>query len=180
MASTQSLERKTKKVGEIGEIFKNSGVYLIDYRGLTVSEMEDLRNRIKSCNAEIKIIKNRLAIKYFEKEKKEYGREIFNGPTAVAYSDDNYVEVAKIICDFEKENDKIKIKSGFIEDNFVDKNQINYVAKLPNKDQLLSQFAFAIATPVKKMAMALSSPLRNMLILLINLKDKKEKEDNNG
>ena len=162
MPSTQSIERKRKKVNEIGEIFKNNGIYLFDYRGLSVPEMDELRNRIKKCNANMKIIKNRLAIKYFEKEKMEYGREIFSGPTAVAYSDDNYIEVAKIIVDFEKENKKIKIKSGFIEENFIDKSKIKYVAKLPSNNQLMSQLALSFIFPLKKMGMALSSPLRNM------------------
>ena len=130
------------------------------------------RNRIRTYN--------RLAIKYFELEKKEFGREVFNGPVAVAYSVENYVLVAKVIVDFEKESKKITIKSGFIEDNFVDKSKIKYIAKLPKKNQLIAQLAFSMVMPLKKMSMALSSPLRSVMTLLINLKDKKEKEANNG
>lgn len=180
MPSKLILKDKKKKVDEIGAIFGNSGVYLIDYRGLSVPEIEDLRKKIKSSDAELKIIKNRLAIKYFEKENKEFGRDIFSGPTAVAYSDEKFVEVAKIIVDFEKNSKKIKIKSGFIENKFVGIDEIKNVAMLPGKDQLMSQLVFSIAYPLKKMGMALSSPLKNMLVLMNNLKDKKEKEEKNN
>ena len=178
MTSQKILELKQKKVDEIGKIFANSGVYLFDYRGMTVPEMGDLRERVKRLGADsnVKVIKNRLTIKYFEKEKKEYGRELFNGPIAVAYADENFLEVAKVLVDFEKENNKVKIKAGFIEQTFADRKKVKAVAKLPGKDQLLAQLVFSMAMPVKKMGMALSAPLRNMLILMNNLKDKKEKE----
>ncbi len=180
MPSKQIMESNKQKVDEIADIFANSGVYLFDYRGLTVSEMSDLRERIKGLNANMRVIKNRLAIKYFEREKMDYGRDIFNGPLAVAYADENFVEVAKALVAFEKENDKVEIKAGFIEKTFADKDKVKYVAKLPGKEQLLAQLVGAISMPLKKMGIALSAPLTNMLILMNNLKDKKEKEENNN
>lgn len=180
MPSTQILENKKQQVEEIAAIFDNSGVYLFDYRGLTVSEMSDLRERIKGLNAHMKVIKNRLAIKYFEKKKMDYGRDIFNGPMAVAYATENFVEVAKTLVAFQKENNKVKIKAGFIEKTFADEDKVKYVAKLPGKEQLLAQLVGAISMPLKKMGLALSAPLTNMLILMNNLKDKKEKEENNN
>ena len=76
-----------------------------------------------------------------------------------------------------KENDKVEIKAGFVEQAFADKEKVKAVAKLPGRDQLMAQLVFSIALPLKKMGMALSAPLTNMLILLKNLKDKKEKEE---
>lgn len=179
MPSKEILQQKEKKVEEIGHVFVSNGVYLFDYRGLSVSEFESFRNRVKSIgnDTNVRVIKNRLAVKYFQKEKKSQGRELFNGPMAVAYGNDNFVEVAKILVDFEKENEKVEIKAGFIEQIFADKEKVKAVAKLPGKDQLMAQLVFSIAMPLKKMGMALSAPLRNMLILMNNLKDKKEKEE---
>lgn len=180
MTNTQGLERKKKEVENLRELFSNNGVYLFDYRGLNVAEFEDLRSRVKKIGANVKVIKNRVAIKYFEEKKEKYGRELFNGPTAVAYADKNFIEVAKIIVDFEKESKKIKIKPGFIEDTFVDINKVREVAKLPNKEQLMAQIAFSVAMPLKKFGMSLSAPLKHFIVLLNNLKDKKGKEENNG
>ena len=181
MPSEKVLNQNKKVVDEIGAIFGSSGVYFIDYRGLNVPEIQDLRSKIKKVDSSFKVIKNRLILKHFEKENKDFGRDLFNGPTAVAYSDEKIVEVAKVLSEYEKESKKIKIKFGFIEDKFVNENEIRNVAKLPGKDQLMSQLAFSIIHPLKKMGMALSSPLQNMLILMQNLKDKKEKEElNNG
>lgn len=180
MPSIHIMERKQKQVEEIAEIFDNSGVYLLDYRGLNVSQMNDLRERIKNLDANLRVIKNRLAIKYFEREKKEFGRELFSGPLAVAYTTEKFVEVAKALVDYEKENDKLEIKAGFIEKTFADKEKVKYVAKLPGKEQLMAQLVGAISMPLKKMGVALSAPLKNMLILMNNLKDKKEKEEKNN
>lgn len=180
MALSKSRELKEQKVNDLGEIFQCNGVYVFDYRGLTVPEMEDLRNKIKENQGQVKVFKNRLAIKYFEKEKKDFGREIFNGPLAVAYSDENFINVAKAIVEFEKDSKKIEIKYGFIEQSFADSEKIKSVAKLPSKEQLLTQLAFSISSPLRKFGTALTAPMRNMLILMNNLKEKKEKEDNNN
>jgi large subunit ribosomal protein L10 len=180
MTGTQSLKRNKMEVENLGELFSNNGVYLFDYRGLNVAEFEDLRSRVKKIGANVKVIKNRIAIKYFEEKKEKHGRELFNGPTAVAYADENFIEVAKILVDFEKESKKIKIKPGFIEDVFVDINKVREVAKLPSKEQLMAQIAFSVAMPLKKFGMSLSAPLKNFIVLLNNLKDKKGKEENNG
>ncbi len=181
MPSKKVLELNKKKVDEIGAIFGNSGVYFIDYRGLNVPEIQDLRGKIKKIDSGFKVIKNRFILKYFEKENKEFGRDLFFGPTAVAYSDEKIVEVAKILSDFEKKSKKIKIKFGFVDNKLLNEDEIRSVAKLPGKDQLMAQLAFSIIYPLKKMGVALTSPLKNMLILMQNLKDKKEKEEmNNG
>jgi len=177
--SKQIMETKKQQVDDLSSIFQSNGVFLFDYRGLTVSQMESLRNRIKESGGNVKVIKNRLAIKYFEKENKnEFGRDLFKGPMAAVFAGDNFVDVAKIMVDAEKEFEKVNLKAGFIEQIFADNDKIKAVSKLPNKEQLKAQLAFAMAMPIKKMGMALKAPLRDMLILMNNLKDKKEKEEN--
>jgi large subunit ribosomal protein L10 len=175
--SKENIDLKKQKVDELSSIFRSNGVYLLEYRGMTVAEMGTLRQRVKGFGANVRVFKNRLAIKYFEKEKKDFGRDIFNGPLAVAYATDNFIEVAKAIVDFEKENPKVKLRAGFIENTFVDKERIKAVAKLPGKEQLMAQLVLSIAMPLRKMGMALSAPLTTTLILMKNLKDKKEKEE---
>lgn len=175
MGSAQILEKKKKTVDGLADIFKCSGVYLFDYRGLKVSEMGNLRNRIKALGANVKVVKNRLAIKFFEKEKIDIGRDLFKGPIAVAYSNEKFVETAKVLVDFEKESKKIKIMSSFIERKLVSEKQVAEVAKLPGKEQLLAQLVYSIGMPLRRFGSALSAPLTHMLILLKNLQDKKEK-----
>jgi large subunit ribosomal protein L10 len=175
MASEHILEKKKKTVDGLADIFNCSGVYLFDYRGLKVSEMGKLRGRIKKLGANVKVVKNRLAIKFFEKEKMNIGRDLFNGPIAVAYSNDKFIETAKALVDFEKESKKIKIKSGFIEKQLVSSLQIIEAAKLPGKQQLLTQLVFSIGMPLRRFGSALSSPLTHMLVLLKNLQANKEK-----
>jgi large subunit ribosomal protein L10 len=175
MASAQMLEKKKKTVDGLADIFNCSGVYLFDYRGLKVSEMGKLRNLVKNLGANVKVIKNRLAIKFFEKEKMNIGRDLFHGPIAVAYSNEKFVETAKVLVEFEKESKKIKIISGFIEKKQVSGKQVSEVAKLPGKEQMLTQLVFSIGMPLRRFGSALSAPLTHMLVLLKNLQAKKEK-----
>ena len=176
MGSAKNLEKKKKAVDALADIFACSGVYLFDYRGLKVSEMGTLRSRIKALGANVKVVKNRLAIKYFEKEKQAVGRELFKGPLAMAYSDEKFVETAKVLVEFEKESKKIKIISGFIEKRLVSDRQVVEVAKLPGKEQLLAQLVYSIGMPLRRFGAALSSPMTHMLVLMKNLQDKKAKE----
>ncbi len=175
MASEHILEKKKKTVNGLADIFNCSGVYLFDYRGLKVSEMGKLRGQIKKLGANVKVVKNRLAIKFFEKEKINIGRDLFNGPIAVAYSNEKFIETAKVLVDFEKESKKIKIMSGFIEKKLVSSLQILEAAKLPGKEQMLAQLVFSIGLPLRRFGSALSSPLTHMLVLFKNLQAKKEK-----
>jgi large subunit ribosomal protein L10 len=175
MGSAHILEKKKKIVEGLADIFNCNGVYFFDYRGLKVAEMGVLREQIKELGANVKVLKNRLAIKFFEKEKIDIGRELFNGPIAVAYSNEKFVETAKVLVEFEKESKKIKIKSGFIEKKLINDKQIAAVAKLPGKEQLLTQLVFSIGMPLRRFGSALSAPLTHMLILLKNLQAKKEK-----
>ena len=175
MASANILEKKKETVDGLAEIFNCSGVYLFDYRGLKVSEMGKLRNRIKKLGANVKVIKNRLAIKFFEKEKMNIGRDLFHGPIAVAYSNEKFVETAKVLVEFEKESKKIKILSGFIEKKLVSNKQVSEVAMLPGKEQMLTQLVFSIGMPLRRFGSALSAPLTHMLVLFKNLQAKKEK-----
>jgi len=179
VASEKILERKKKEVELLSHIFSRNGVYLFDYRGLSVSKMEALRRKARSLDADVKVIKNRLAIKYFQKEKHlGYDRTLFCGPLAVAYADKTFIDVAKLMIDSEKDFEPLKLRGGFIEGVLVDKERIKQVAKLPPKEQLMVQFAMVMVTPLKKFGMSLAAPLTNMLILMKNLKDKKEKEEN--
>jgi large subunit ribosomal protein L10 len=175
MASEHILEKKKKTVDGLADIFNCSGVYLFDYRGLKVSEMGTLRGRVKKLGANVKVIKNRLAIKFFEKEKMNIGRDLFNGPIAVAYSNDKFIETAKALVEFEKESKKIKIMSGFIEKRLVSTQQIVEAAKLPGKEQMLTQLVFSIGMPLRRFGSALSAPLSHMLVLFKNLQAHKEK-----
>jgi len=174
MASAHILAKKREQVEKLGDIFACSGVYLFDYRGLKVKEFEGLRHKVKGLDGNIQVVKNRLAIKFFERENISIGREILQGTLAIAYSKNKMVELAKVLVDFEKENKKIKICSGLIEKRLVTGQEVVAVAKLPSKEQLLGQLVMSISMPLRKFGSALRAPLFNIAVLMQNLKDKKE------
>lgn len=176
MAKTETLARKAEQIEALGKILSSNGVYLFDYRGMTVKQMEALRVKIKAQTGDVEVIKNRLAIQYFKSVNLPYGRDLFNGTLAVAYSHDKYVDVARELVDHEKDAKNIKIRYGFLEQTFVGREKIDAVAKLPSREVLLGQFAGSMASPLKKWGRCMSSPLTSMLVLMKNLKDKKAQE----
>jgi large subunit ribosomal protein L10 len=177
VASKAILEKKQKKVEEFKEIIKKDGVYFFDYRGLTVPQFEELRNKIREHNGSCMVLKNSIVAKGFAEENIEIiDDNLLIGPNAIAYVDKEFVEVAKVLADFAKEKDAVEIKAGFVEGKYVDKQKLLEISRLPGRDQLVAQLVMTIAMPIKKFGMTLSSPIKNILILMNNLKDKKEKE----
>ena len=177
MASELILEKKKEKVKQFREIFKNDGIYFFDYRGLSVRQFEELRDKIKASDGKCQVIKNSIAARFFDEDKIEHEDQLLKGPNAVLYGNNNVVEIAKILVDFVKEKEQVEIKSGYLDQVLINKDKIIELSKLPGRDQLVSQLLMTIAMPLKKFGMTLSSPLKNILILMNNLKDKKEKEE---
>ena len=177
MASEAILEKKKIKIKEFKEIFKSNGIYLFDYRGLSVGQFEKLRHKVKVKNGNCRVIKNSIAARFFEEEKIQVDDQLLKGPIAILYGTDKVVEIAKVLVDFVKDMENVEIKSGFLDQEFINKDKIYELSKLPGRDQLVSQLLMTIAMPLKKFGMTLSSPLKNMLLLMNNLKGKKEKEE---
>lgn len=177
MVSEAILKKKKAKVKEFEEIFKSDGIYFFDYRGLSVGQFEELRGKVKDKDGKCRVIKNSIAARFFEDEKIQVDDQLLKGPNAIIYCSDKAVEIAKVLVDFVKDMENIEIKSGFLDQEFINKDKIYELSKLPGRDQLVSQLLMTIAMPLKKFGMTLASPLKNMLILMHNLKDKKEKEE---
>ncbi len=176
MVKERTIQKKQAIVDSLADIFSANGVFLFDYKGLTVKEFEKLRNQVKENGGNIKVIKNRLALKYFEQHnQKDVNRSVFKNTIAVVYSNEKYVEVAKILNDFAAENKKIQIKAGLIQSKLISDSEVIQVAKLPSRDQLLANFAGAFAAPLKKFGMTLAAPLINFGLLLKAYKEKKDK-----
>lgn len=177
MPSKAILEKKKARVKELKKIFQNDGIYFFDYRGLSVREFEDLRNKVREQEGNCKVIKNSIAARLFEEEKIEVDDALLEGPNAILYGSGKTVEIAKVLVDFTKDKEVVGIKSGFLNREFIEKEKIIELSKLPGREQLISQFLFTFAMPLKKFGMSLSAPMKNILILMNNLKDKKDKEE---
>ena len=157
MPSEKVLEAKKAQVAEIVETLKGAttGV-LVDYRGLTVEEDTKLRNDLRAAGVQYFVVKNtllRLAAKETGLDELD---EILHGPTALAISEDA-VAPAKILAEFAKSNDKMQIKSGFMDGKVLSLDEVNQLAKTPNKETLIAKIMGSLNSPISGLARLLST-----------------------
>ena len=162
MPSANVLEQKKQAVAELVEKLKSAqaGV-LVDYRGLTVEEDTDLRRKLREAGVEYKVVKNTLT-RFAANEVGLTGMDNeLNGPTALAISVDDPVAPAKVIADFEKENECLKIKAGFLDGAVISLDEINKLAKTPSRDTLIAQIMGSLNAPVSNLVRTLQALVDN-------------------
>lgn len=169
-----NLELKKQIVEEITSKLQNSkSVILVNYKGLTVAEVTELRNAFRKANVEYKVLKNTLVRKAFN----EMGITSFdadlNGPTAVAFGSDE-TGAAKIIAEASKKyGDKISAKSAFVDNSYVDAAGVKALAAMPSKEELIAKMLGSMQSPVTKFAGVLSATLRSVVLALNAIAEKK-------
>ena len=162
MPSAKVLNEKKQTVAQMVEKLQKAqaGVF-VDYRGLTVSEDTDLRNKLRAAGVEYKVIKNTLT----RFAAKEVGYDeldpILNGPTSLAISYEDPVAPAKVIAEFAKGNDKLEIKSGFLDGKVISIDEIKTLANTPSRDVLIAKLMGSLNSPVSSLARVLQAIVDN-------------------
>ncbi len=153
-------------------VFADSGVVIVThYSGLTVAEMTGLRTRLRAEGGHLKVIKNRLAKIALDGKGGEAARDLFAGPVAIAFSGDP-VTAAKVVAEFNKENEKLVLVGGVMDDVVLDANGVQSLAKLPSLDQLRGQLIGLVQAPATKVAGVVQAPAGQLARLLQAYADK--------
>ena len=130
---------------------------VVDYRGLTVAEVTDLRKQLRDAGIQMSVIKNKILDRAVEGTDYEDLKSTFVGPTAVAFSDEDPIAPAKILKKFADDHDALEIKGGFIEKSVKTLDEINEYATMPSREDLLSMLASALQDPMRKIARAVKA-----------------------
>ena len=142
MASEKILNQKKEEVSALAAKMKEAKLVLLtDYRGINVEDVTNLRTELRNAKAEYKVIKNNITRRALAECGIEGLEEQLTGPTAVIMSNEDYLEPAKAIYKFSKDNDFYKIKGGVIEGKVMTAEEIITLAKLPSRETLLSMLA---------------------------------------
>ena len=151
--------QKQESIESLKSVFTDAGAVVVThYMGLTVAEMTDLRLRLRKEGAAIKVVKNTLALKALDGKLGDKGDKLFTGPVAIAYGPDA-VSAAKIAVQFAKENDKLKVVGGVLDQtNVLDENAVRALATLPSLDELRGKLIGLIQAPATKIAGVLQAP----------------------
>lgn len=151
------LEQKKQVVSEIRDKLERAqSVVLVDYRGLTVENVTELRNKYREAGVEYKVYKNTLMrFAFNELGIKEFDEHL-NGPSAIALSYEDAVASARVTNDFAKTNKNLQIKAGMAEGSFMGVEEVKALAQIPPRDVLLGQLAGVLQANIKNLAYMLS------------------------
>jgi len=150
--------QKEELVTELKAAFdKTSSVVVTHYSGLTVAEMTDLRNRMREAGAQFRVTKNRLTKLALDGTKCDPLTPYFAGPTAIAYSDDP-IAAAKVTVEFAKENEKLIVLGGMMDETELDAAGVMALAAMPSLDELRGKIVGVISAPATKVAGVLQAP----------------------
>ncbi|ABV73089.1 50S ribosomal protein L10 [Rickettsia canadensis str. McKiel] len=153
---------KSVAVEDIVNIYKESpSVIITHYHGLTVSQVSSLRESLKSQEAGFKVVKNTLAKIAANQTGLNNIVELFAGPTAIAYSKEP-VGMAKLVVNFAKANDNLKIIGGVVDNHVLDKHSIKELSKLPLLNELRGKIVELLQAPATKVLGVLQAPSSSM------------------
>ena len=147
------LEAKQAVVTEIAAKLKSAAtVVVVDYRGLSVGQLTELRKNLREQGIDFKVYKNSMSRRATEVAGLEGLNEYLTGPNAIAFSDEDVVAPAKILNDFAKKNDKLEIKAGIIEGVVASADEMKALAELPSREGLLSMLLSVLQAPMRNFA----------------------------
>ena len=160
-------EKKQSYISEMTTQFDKSEAGIVThYQGLTVSQLDDLRKRMREHGIIFKITKNRITKLALEKTKCKDISNLFTGPTAVAMSEDA-ITSAKILTKFSKENENLKILGGIMGSDVLDVAGVQNVATLPTLDEARAKIVGILRSPAQKIASILLAPASKIAILAL-------------
>lgn len=158
MASNTVLKQKEEEVSKLAEKLKDAKVILLtDYRGINVADVTKLRADLRNANSEYKVIKNNIIKRALEANGENGLDDLLEGPTALIYGTEDYLEPSKIIYNFTKNNEFYKIKGGIVEGKVMTAEEIITLAKLPSRQELIAKLAGALLGNITKLAATLDA-----------------------
>ncbi len=155
-------EAKKEIVKEIKSKLQNAqSAVVVDYRGLSVEEVNALRKLMRDANVEYKIYKNTLMNLAIKGSDFEELAQVLEGPSAFAFGYDDAVAPARVLNGFMKQTKKMEFKAGVVEGKFFDVEGIKAIAGLPSREELIGKFLGSIKSPVANFAYLLKAIIDN-------------------
>ncbi len=147
-------------------------VIFVTFDGLTLPDVNDLRNRLFAEGCSMRVISKRLLKLALTKAKLEFDPVSQEGQLAVIWGNDP-VTPAKILYGFTKDHDTLQLKAGALEGTMISLEQVKALAQLPSRDEMLGKLVRTLAGPMRGLAVVLLGVQRNMLYVLSAIKEQK-------
>jgi large subunit ribosomal protein L10 len=153
---------------------RSNAMVVVQYKGMTVAQMRDLRGRLREVGGELKVVKNRLVRRALADTNSEALDEMLVGPTALAFCYKDPTAAPKVCSAFAKEVDKLVICGGLLEKKRIDANMVQKLAKMPGRTELLTQMAGTLLAPMRQMATAMNQAMAKIVYAMKERADQLE------
>lgn len=143
-----SRKKKEQLVADyVDKLSRSNAIFLTDYRGLSVSDMESLRAKIREAGGGYSIVKNTLAAYALEAASLPVPEDMLEGPTAIGFAYEDAPAVAKVLADFAKSTEILQVKGGVMEGDVLSPKQVSSLASMPPREVILAQLLGLIQQP---------------------------------
>ncbi|MCM8771150.1 MAG: 50S ribosomal protein L10 [Candidatus Omnitrophica bacterium] len=151
-----------------------TGLFIVGYSGITASDLNILRESLRKAGSRMLVVKNSIMKRAFSESDKEGITRFIEGPSSIIFVKDDPVVSAKVLYDFSKDHENLKLKGGLLKDRILDSQNIEMLAKLPSRNVLIAKTVGAIKSPLSSLVFVLEGNLRKLLCVLNEIKKKKE------
>lgn len=167
-------QEKEQEVVKLSDRFKKAkAIIFAGYRGLKVAEMTELRMKLRKSASAMKVVKNRLVKRMLEQEGLKDLEQYFHEPTAIATSEGDPASVAKVLIEFAKDHEKLKVKGAYLEGKVLDFRAVDTLAKLPSREVLLSRAMASMLSPATNLVCVLNAIPQKIVRAINAIKEKK-------
>lgn len=158
LANAKVIQSKQDAVDVIaGKLRESVSTVVVDYRGLNVAQVTELRKQLREAGIEFQVLKNSLVRRATAAAELSELDAVLAGPTAIAFGTEDVVTPAKILNDFAKANDALELKGGVVEGRVVGAEELKALASLPSREGLLSMLLSVLQAPVRNFALAVKA-----------------------
>ena len=169
------LEQKQAIVAEVAQVAADAhSAIAAEYRGITVSDLTELRAKARETGVYLKVVKNTLAKRALEGTSYECMSDGLVGPLMLAFSQEDPGSAARLVKDFAKQNDLLVVKMISIGGELLDASELTKLSSLPTKDQAISLFMAVMKAPVEKFVRTLNEPHGKLVRTIAAVKDQKQ------